>query len=280
MAKIVIVEDDDATRAGYRELLNLAGHEVIATSTYQEGRQAVQVESPDLVIADLRLGGFNGLQLLLLSPRPIPTIIVTGFPDQVLEAEARRAGADYVVKPISPACAGGARERKTEDGSSGGSLIALRPSFLFPGRQTSRVRVTLARALQQIRVKSCLSMTRGAAAPSLPVIRGAAARSSLRPVPSEVSMLGRRSHIRVSIESGAEGILSLARDIAVRVNSDGNLVGVCRDAAAIGEHVRVVLADDHLDVLVEVIESKPVICDGAVRHRLLMRRIADREWQR
>ena len=56
MAKIVIVEDDDATRAGYRELLNLAGHEVIATSTYQEGRHAVQVESPDLVIADLRLG--------------------------------------------------------------------------------------------------------------------------------------------------------------------------------------------------------------------------------
>ena len=53
MAKIVIVEDDDATRAGYRELLNLAGHEVIATSTYQEGRHAVQVESPDLVIADL-----------------------------------------------------------------------------------------------------------------------------------------------------------------------------------------------------------------------------------
>jgi two-component system C4-dicarboxylate transport response regulator DctD len=102
MAKIVIVEDDDATRAGYRELLNLAGPEVIATSTYQEGRHAVQVESPDLVIADLRLGGFNGLQLLLLSPRPIPTIIVTGFPDQVLEAEARRAGADYVVKPISP----------------------------------------------------------------------------------------------------------------------------------------------------------------------------------
>jgi DNA-binding NtrC family response regulator len=36
MAKIVIVEDDDATRAGYRELLNLAGHEVIATSTYQK----------------------------------------------------------------------------------------------------------------------------------------------------------------------------------------------------------------------------------------------------
>jgi DNA-binding response OmpR family regulator len=55
-----------------------------------------------VVIADLRPGGFNGLQQLLLRTRPIPTIIITGFPDQVLEAEARRAGADYVVKPISP----------------------------------------------------------------------------------------------------------------------------------------------------------------------------------
>ena len=102
MAKILIVEDDDATRTGYREFLKLAGHDVIATSTYQEGRHAAATESPDLVIADLRLGGFNGLQLLLLSPQPVPTIIVTGFHDEVLEAEARRAGADYVVKPISP----------------------------------------------------------------------------------------------------------------------------------------------------------------------------------
>ena len=102
MAKILIVEDDEATRTGYREFLSLAGHDVIATSTYQEGRHAVVTESPDLVIADLRLGGFNGLQLLLLSPQPIPTIIVTGFHDEVLEVEARRAGADYVVKPIAP----------------------------------------------------------------------------------------------------------------------------------------------------------------------------------
>lgn len=102
MAKILIVEDDDATRTGYREFLKLAGHDVIATSTYHEGRQAADTESPDLVIADLRLGGFNGLQLLLLNPQPTPTIIVTGFHDDVLEAEARRAGASYVVKPISP----------------------------------------------------------------------------------------------------------------------------------------------------------------------------------
>jgi hypothetical protein len=87
----------------------------------------------------------------------------------------------------------------------------------------------------------------------------------------EVSMLGRRSHARISLESGAEGVLSLARDISVRTSGDGYLVAISRDAAAIGERVRVLLADDEVTVVAEVIESKPVICDGAVRHRLLMR---------
>ena len=84
-------------------------------------------------------------------------------------------------------------------------------------------------------------------------------------------MLGRRSHARVSLESGAEGVLSLARDISVRASGDGHLVAISRDAAVIGERVRVLLADDEIIVVAEVIESKPVVCDGAVRHRLLMR---------
>ena len=84
-------------------------------------------------------------------------------------------------------------------------------------------------------------------------------------------MLGRRSHARISLESGAEGILRLARDISVRVAGDGQLIAISRDAAAIGERVGVLLADDEVDVIAEVIESKPVICDGAVRHRLVLR---------
>jgi hypothetical protein len=87
----------------------------------------------------------------------------------------------------------------------------------------------------------------------------------------EVLMLGRRSHARISLESGAEGVLSLARDISVRVSGDGHLVAISRDAVAIGERVRVLLADDEVTVVAEVVESKPVVCDGAVRHRLLMR---------
>jgi hypothetical protein len=84
-------------------------------------------------------------------------------------------------------------------------------------------------------------------------------------------MLGRRSHARISLESDADGVLSLARDISVRTSGDGHLVAISRDAATIGERVRVLLADDEVTVIAEVIESRPVICDGAVRHRLLMR---------
>jgi len=84
-------------------------------------------------------------------------------------------------------------------------------------------------------------------------------------------MLGRRSHARMSLASGAEGVLSLACDVSVRTSGDGHLVAISRDAAAIGERVRVLLADDDVTVIAEVIESKPVVCDGAVRHRILMR---------
>jgi len=84
-------------------------------------------------------------------------------------------------------------------------------------------------------------------------------------------MLGRRSHVRISLESGAEGVLSLVRDVSVRTSGNGHLVAISRDAASIGERVRVWLADDEVTVVAEVIESKPIICDGAVRHRLLMR---------
>ena len=50
----------------------------------------------------MRLGAFNGLQLLVSSPRSVPAIIITGFADPVLESDARQHGAEYVLKPVTP----------------------------------------------------------------------------------------------------------------------------------------------------------------------------------
>lgn len=100
--RILIVEDDDASRQGLRQLLLNAGYSVLAASTFVEGRRAAAEDSPDLLIADIRLGEFNGLQLVAAAPRALPSIIVSGFPDPVLEAEALRLGAHYLTKPIEP----------------------------------------------------------------------------------------------------------------------------------------------------------------------------------
>src|SRR5262245_17844398 len=78
--KVLIVEDNDATRSGLSELLRRAGFDTYATPSFEEGQRAMREDGPDLLLADIRLGPYNGLQLLVTSPRRVPTIIMTGYP--------------------------------------------------------------------------------------------------------------------------------------------------------------------------------------------------------
>jgi DNA-binding response OmpR family regulator len=100
-SRILIVEDHDATRQGLSALLKSAGYGVLSASTFAEGRQLLAEQAPDLLIADLRLGEYNGLQLVATGPRATPSIVLTGFPDPALEAEALKLGAHYLTKPIA-----------------------------------------------------------------------------------------------------------------------------------------------------------------------------------
>ncbi len=111
-SKVLIVDDDKTTREGLAEFLEEAGYEAVAVGTFEDATRVLRTAPPDLLIADVRLGPFNGLQLVISSPQPIPAIIITGFADPVLEADARRRGADYVLKPVSPGAA--ARPRRAE----------------------------------------------------------------------------------------------------------------------------------------------------------------------
>ena len=100
--RILIVEDHEATRLGLRTLLTNAGYEVVSAGTFAEGRRALGEQPPDLLITDLRLGGYNGLQLVAAVPFGVPSIVLTGFPDPVLAADAQKLGAYYITKPIAP----------------------------------------------------------------------------------------------------------------------------------------------------------------------------------
>ena len=101
--RVLIVEDDPATRTGLEKFLQHAGYDAVTASSFQSGLQSMIETPPDLLITDVRLGEYNGLQLIATSGLAIPSIVITAFADPVLEAEARRFGADYLLKPISPA---------------------------------------------------------------------------------------------------------------------------------------------------------------------------------
>jgi len=99
---ILIVEDDKSTLSGWIELLRAAGYGVTGVSTYEEGRQEL-ASMPDLLITDVRLGVYNGLQLLMrgrmINPR-LHGIIVTGYADQIVRREALHLLAEHLEKPV------------------------------------------------------------------------------------------------------------------------------------------------------------------------------------
>jgi DNA-binding response OmpR family regulator len=100
--RILIVEDDPATRSGLAALLERRGYQTLTASSFDEAMHHLQTTGADLLITDVRLGAFNGLQLVVMHLPATPAIVVTAFDDPVLEAEAHRAGAGYLVKPIVP----------------------------------------------------------------------------------------------------------------------------------------------------------------------------------
>src|SRR5437762_5539238 len=102
-ARVLIVDDDEVYLEGMKELLEDAGYDVVLANSFDDGKHELREHSPDLLIIDVRLGAFNGLQLISTGQVRIPAIVVTGFDDRVLRADADGFGASYVVKPIAPA---------------------------------------------------------------------------------------------------------------------------------------------------------------------------------
>ena len=109
---ILIVEDEQASREGLLVLLARAGYRTIGAGTLKEARQILERITPDLVLVDIRLSGDNGLQLLAMAQQPIPAIVITAFDDRTLAAEARNLGAEFMLKPVSPAALLAAIQRK------------------------------------------------------------------------------------------------------------------------------------------------------------------------
>ena len=105
MSKIFIVEDDMSMTRLLQTLLELEGHESLATPRPEEVVETVRQARPDVIVMDLHLGQVNTLDILReLKKDPelqsTPVIIVSGLD---AEEDCQRAGADaFMLKPYSP----------------------------------------------------------------------------------------------------------------------------------------------------------------------------------
>lgn len=85
-------------------VLSGAGFTVTATDNYHEARNRLAAAPPRVLVTEIRLGAYNGLQLALRAEAAggRTTVVVTSaFPDPVLQRDADRIGVTFAVKPLT-----------------------------------------------------------------------------------------------------------------------------------------------------------------------------------
>ena len=104
MARVVLIEDDDAIRTSLTRALSAAGHAVTAVASGLDGISAAAKQQPDVVLLDLGLPDLDGRDVLAMvrSVNDVPVIVVTARDDDPSVVRLLDAGADdYVVKPFT-----------------------------------------------------------------------------------------------------------------------------------------------------------------------------------
>lgn len=101
--RVVLVDDDEALLRVLSRGLEHAGAQVTTFSRFDDAKRHLANATPDILITDVRLGGSNGLHLVVMSKLRHPAmtaVVMTGYDDVVLKKDAEAVGAHYVVKPI------------------------------------------------------------------------------------------------------------------------------------------------------------------------------------
>ncbi|MGE5571151.1 MAG: response regulator [Rhodospirillales bacterium] len=109
MKKILVVDDNDASRELLRAILRDQDREILEACQGGQALEIVAREVPDLVLLDVEMpvmDGFAVLRALREDPRfgTLPVVAVTAHAMQGSEEIALRAGfTAYITKPIRPA---------------------------------------------------------------------------------------------------------------------------------------------------------------------------------
>jgi len=104
MAPLIILVNDDARVLGQLSAaLSDRGYAVAAVRSFPDAKALLDSSAPDLLIADVRLGEYNGLQLAIFGREDhpnLPVIVTNTTDDRIVEADATRYGATFIADPL------------------------------------------------------------------------------------------------------------------------------------------------------------------------------------
>jgi two-component system response regulator FixJ len=101
---IFVIDDEASVRQALTEMLNVFGYNVEAHQTAEGLLQSLDPHQLGCIIADVRMPGMDGIELVReLSRRKtaIPVVVISGHADIPMAVAAIKAGAeDFIEKPI------------------------------------------------------------------------------------------------------------------------------------------------------------------------------------
>jgi DNA-binding response OmpR family regulator len=108
MARILLIEDDDAVRTSVARILVLMGHTVVEARDGKEGLKLFSESGADLVITDLVMPEKEGLEVVMELKRSHPNtriIAISGggrrAPGDILKMAKHLGAAKVLAKPMS-----------------------------------------------------------------------------------------------------------------------------------------------------------------------------------
>lgn len=106
MPKIIVVDDNGATRMSAARVLTTAGYEVVTMPDAESAFSAIVSDSFDLVLSDIVMPGVDGLQLLIRIRNRYPyarVVMMTGthHDSKIREGASLLGACDFLTKPFS-----------------------------------------------------------------------------------------------------------------------------------------------------------------------------------
>ena len=102
--RVMIVDDDETQVRGMREWFVAAGNEVVTFGRFEPAKSYLADAAVDVLVTGVRLGAYNGLQLVMLAKAAHPgtqAVVLSGLDDPVLRHDATSIGAAFRVKPVT-----------------------------------------------------------------------------------------------------------------------------------------------------------------------------------